>query len=209
MLKNKVTQIKSTRKGEVGVLRAKIAATTDEYRNAYLLYKFYIAILSFVFALLVFVVLYNLYIKQKIKNSPQTIIFSVATFAYGLILLEISALFIWDIIPHRLLAWIGNLFALFTPLVYIVQFLWPIFIVAIFGYSVYRIQKRLYSPQNILKRFISDRKCPSCGNGVDFTKPFCPLCSHEIQIPCPHCTALNLKGMPFCSDCGKQVSKKE
>lgn len=208
-LKNQIVAIKSQYGREIEAFREKITIAESDYRNAYLLYKFYIAILSFLFALIVFVVLYKMYVRQKIKNSPHTIIFSVATFAYGLVLLQISLLFIWDTIPHRLLEWIGNLFAIFTPLVYLVQFLWPIFIIAIFGYAVFRIQKRLYSPQNILKRFITDKKCPGCGNGVDFMKPFCPLCSYEIQIHCPSCHELTLKGMPYCSSCGHTLPEKD
>jgi predicted amidophosphoribosyltransferase len=90
-------------------------------------------------------------------------------------------------------------------LVYLVQFLWPLFIVAIFWFLVYRIQKRLYSPSNILKRFLSDKGCPSCWNSVDFTKPFCPICSHEIQNHCPKCNELTIKWMPYCSSCGSKI----
>lgn len=208
-LKNKIIAVKSQNNQSISVLREKIILAESAYRTAYIFYKFYIAVLSFLFALVVFIALYKIYVKQKIKNSPNTIIFSVATFAYGLVLLQISLLFIWDIIPHRLLEWIGELFSIFTPLVYLVQFLWPIIIVAIFGYAVFRIQKRLYSPQNILKRFITDKKCPGCGNAVDFTKPFCPLCSYEIQIHCPNCHELSLKGMPFCSNCGGKLPEKD
>jgi len=88
----------------------------------------------------------------------------------------------------------------------VVDDLLAIIIIAVFGYLVFRIQKRLYSPQNVLKRVVSDKKCPGCGNAIDLTKPFCPLCSHEIQTPCPSCKGLSLKGMPYCSNCGKGMS---
>jgi predicted RNA-binding Zn-ribbon protein involved in translation (DUF1610 family) len=104
---------------------------------------------------------------------------------------------------------IGNIFEIFTPLVYLVLFVWPAIIIGLFGYAVFKIQKRLYSPENILKRFITDKKCPSCDNAVDFTKPFCPLCAHEIQIHCQHCHELSLKGMPYCSNCGGKLPKKD
>ncbi|EKE26721.1 MAG: hypothetical protein ACD_4C00180G0001, partial [uncultured bacterium (gcode 4)] len=200
-------EIKNQFRWEVEILDGKVEIAEKDYKNAYMLYRIYVAILSFLFAITVFLILYKIYVKQKIKNSPQTIIFSVATFAYWLVLLQISVLFIWDIIPHKLLEWIGNLFAMFTPLVYLVQFLWPIIIIAIFWFLVFKIQKRLYSPQNILKRFITDKKCPNCWNSVDFTKPFCPLCSHEIQIKCPLCHEFSLKWMPYCSNCWWDISK--
>lgn len=205
----KVKEIQSQYKPQVESLERKIDTAEADYRTAYMLYRFYIAILSLVFAAIVFTVLYRMYVKQKLRNSPHAVIFSVATFAYGLVLLQIMVLFVWDIIPHRLLGYIMALFELFTPLVYIVQFLWPIIIIAVFGFLVYRIQKRLYSPENVLKRFITDKKCPNCGNGVDFTKPYCPLCAHEIQVKCPKCQALTVKGMPHCSSCGETLPKKD
>ncbi len=200
-INSKIDQIKSQYNSEILALEQKFEKANDDYRTAYLLYRFYVAILSFLFSIIVLTILYKMYVIQKIKNSPHTIIFSVATFAYWLVLLQISALFIWDIIPHKLLEIVIKLFSLFTPLVYIVQFLWPILIIAIFWFLVYKIQKRLYSPKNVLKRFISDKKCPNCWNSVDFTKPFCPLCSNEIQIHCPLCHELTLKWMPYCSNC--------
>lgn len=209
VLKWEIDDIKWKYSSEREILKQKLEKANEDYRTSYLLYKFYVAILSFLFSIIVFIVLYKIYVKQKIKNSPNTIIFSVATFAYGLVVLQIAVLFIWDIIPHKLLGIIMNLLNMFTPLVYIVQFLWPILIIAIFWFLVYKIQKRLYSPQNILKRFITDKKCPNCGNWVDFTKPFCPLCSHEIQIHCQHCHELTLKWMPYCSNCWWKLPQKD
>ncbi len=186
-------------------LKNQLEQAQDAYQTAYLQYRLIIAVLSFIFAILVFVLIYRLYVRQKLKNSPHTIIFSVATFAYWLIIIQIAGEFLWDIIPHKFLELLLGWISLFTPLLFLVQFLWPIFIIAIFGFLVYRIQKRLYSPMNILKRFIADKKCPNCGNAVDITKPYCPLCSHEIQISCPHCHVLTMKGMPHCSNCGKDL----
>ena len=207
--KNSIQSIISSNAWKISALEVKLDAANDAYRTAYLLYKFYIAILSFIFAITVFFTLYKIYVRFKLKNSPHTIIFSVATFAYGIVLLQISGMFIWDILPKKLLVIIQRLLEAFTPLVYLVQFLWPVIIIAIFGFLVYKIQKRLYSPQNVLKRFITDKKCPNCGNSVDFTKPFCPLCSHEIQIHCPHCHELTLKGMPHCSNCGGKLPESD
>lgn len=206
---NNIKDIQSKHFVVIKELKVKIDKANDEYKTAYLIYKLYVAILSFIFAIIVFSVLYRMYVKQKIKNSPHTIIFSVATFAYWIVILQISALFIWDIIPHKLIELIKNLLSLFTPLVYLVQFLWPLIIIAIFWFMVFRIQKRLYSPQNVLKRFISDKKCPNCWNSVDFTKPYCPLCSYEVQIHCPNCHELTLKWMPYCSNCWWNLQEKD
>ena len=204
-----IESIRTTHASQVEELKAQYKQAGELYHTAYLTYKLIVAILSLLFAVIVFSFLYRIYIVQKIKNSPHAIIFSVATFAYGLVLIQIVGMFLWDIIPHKIFALLAELFAVFTPLLYLVQFLWPVLIIVVFGYLVFRIQKRLYSPQNVLKRFISDKKCPKCGNGVDFTKPYCPLCSHEIQIHCPHCHELTLKGMPYCSSCGGKLPESD
>lgn len=194
---------------EVSLLKEKVENVKWAYYRSYFWYKFYIAILSLIFSVTVFTILYKIYVKQKIKNSPHTIIFSVATFAYWLIVLQVALLFIWDLIPDSFIELLSYIFSAFTPIVFLVQFLWPVLIIAFFWFFIYRIQKRLYSPQNILKRFIVDKKCPNCGNGVDFTKSFCPLCSHEIQIKCHKCNHLTVKWMPFCSSCGTKISQEE
>ena len=68
------------------------------------MYRLIVAVLSLAFAAIVFAVLYRIYIRQKIANSPHAVIFSVATFAYGLVLLQITGMFLWDIIPHKFFA---------------------------------------------------------------------------------------------------------
>lgn len=190
---------------QVKVFRDIYDQLVDDYNQAYLWYRSQIALLSLIFSGLIFTVFYKFYVRFKTRNSPQTIIFSVATFAYGLVLLWVLLEFLWDMIPHTFLEMLLGWISVFTPLLFLVQFFWPVFVVAIFGLLVYRIQKRLYAPENILKRFISDEKCPNCGNSVDITKPYCPLCAHEIQIHCPYCKALTLKWMPHCSSCGKDI----
>lgn len=207
-----INNIKLKYAKELSNIKQKIDKTEDDYNNSYLLYKFYIAFLSFLYSISVFTILYKIYIRQKVKNSPYTIIFSIATFAYGLILLQVLFLFVYDIIPPELLEIIHNLLILlniYKPLLYIVQFLRPILIIFTFWILVYKIQKRLYSSKNILKRFISDKKCPSCWNWVDITKAFCPLCSYEIRIHCHNCNELTLKWMPFCSSCWGKLDDSE
>ncbi len=205
ILNDEISKIKKDNSAEVDKLKEKLKKAEEDYKSAYLMYRLIVAVLSFVFSIVVFFALYRIYVKQKVKNSPHTIIFSVATFAYWLVLLQIAVMFIWDIIPHKLLKLVLEFLSYFEPVVYLLQFLWPVIIIWIFWFLVYKIQKRLYSPENVLKRFISDKKCPNCWNSVDFTKPFCPLCSHEIQVKCKKCNNLTVKWMPYCSSCWEKI----
>jgi hypothetical protein len=79
---NSIKQLQIQFKTDIDNLIIKVKKVEDDYKTAYLLYRMYVAILSFIFAIIVFTVLYRIYVKQKTKNSPNTIIFSVATFAY-------------------------------------------------------------------------------------------------------------------------------
>lgn len=90
LLTNKIESLRTNNESKTQALKQEYEKAQDGYRTAYLIYKFYVAILSLLFAIVVFSVLYKIYIKQKINNSPHAVIFSVATFAYGLVLLEIS-----------------------------------------------------------------------------------------------------------------------
>lgn len=202
-----IANIRNLRAPDLTLIKDRIANAERAYATAANVYSLAIALLHLLFSGLVFFVLYRLYVQWKTKNSPHTIIASVATFAYGLILLQVLFVFLWSVIPHRLAKLLMELLSLFAPLMFLVQFLWPVVIVGVFGFLVYRIQKRLYSPQNRLKRFLSSEQCPNCGNSVDVSKPFCPLCAHEIQIRCPSCHELTVKGMPHCSGCGIALEK--
>ena len=204
-LETEKNKIISENKAKISELKAVYEKAQSDYEHSYLMYKLYISLLSFIFSISVFLVLYKLYVNKKSKNSPYTIIFSVATFAYGLMLLEVTLLFISYITPWTIKQLIYEFFVNFKPIMYLVQFLWPILIVSIFWFLIYKIQKRIYSKENILKRFVSDKKCPNCWNSVDTTKPFCPLCSHEILVKCHNCQNLTTKWMPYCSNCWKKL----
>lgn len=204
-LKSQIVSIQTQYAPQVSMLKNKRDVASAAYDRAVLVYRMIIALLSLLFSGLVFVVLYRMYVRRKINNSPHTIIFSVATFAYGIVLLQVLLTFLWEIIPHTFLNWLLGILSFFTPILYLIQFLWPIIIVWVFWYLVYKIQKRLYSKENLLKRFVTEKKCPNCGNAVDISKPFCPLCSHEIHVHCTQCGSLTMKGMPYCSNCWKTL----
>ncbi len=202
---NQIASLISSNSKLIYDLKQKLKSVEKEYDRLYLLYRLYIAVLSFIFAITVFLIVYKIYSRLKKENSPYSIIFSVASFAYGLLLLQITIWFLWDIIPKKFAEYIISFLSAFEPAIYLIQFLWPVFIVWIFWFIVYKIQKRLYSKENIIKRFIADKKCPNCGNEVDIKKPYCPLCSNKIQIKCPHCKELTVKWMPYCSNCWKDI----
>ncbi len=93
-LKDDISTIRLQNAQLVSSLKDKADSATSAYNRAQIMYRMKIALLSLFFAGAVFIVLYRLYVRRKIENSPHTIIFSVATFAYGIILLEILLMFL-------------------------------------------------------------------------------------------------------------------
>lgn len=201
----KIATLRSENTESITALKAEVKTIETAYNREHRWWTLKVDLLSFLFAGLVFGLLYALYSRFKKDNSPHTIIFTVATFAYGVLLLQVVLVGIWDLIPHVFIEKLINFLRNFSPILYLLQFLIPLFLVIVFGWLVYRIQRRLFSRENILKRIVADRRCPHCHNTIDIDKPFCPLCDYEIQIECPSCHKLTIKGMPFCSNCGKNL----
>lgn len=203
----KIEKIIKENSNKIERLNQKVIDFDVKYNNSYLKYKFKVAFLSLLFVLIVFYTLLSIHKKQKAKNSPNTIIFSVATFAYGMIFLQVSLKFLRDIIPIEFIRWIGSLLSTFMPLVYLVQLIRPIIIISVFWFAVYKIQKKIYSSENILKRILDEKKCPKCWNAADIKKPFCPICANKILIKCNSCDELTIKGMSYCSSCWKDIEE--
>jgi|GEM_PF-1002279 len=190
---------------DVQKLQLDVKVLENAYEKALRWWQLTVNLLSFLFVGFVFGVLYNFYSRFKKSNSPHTIIFTVATFAYGILLLQVVLVGLWDIIPRVFIEQLIQFLRSFSPLLYLLQFFIPLLLVGLFGVLVYRIQRRLFSRENILKRIVADRLCPHCHNAIDIRKAYCPLCAYNIQTECPSCHTLTIKGMPFCSNCGKTI----
>jgi len=49
------------------------------------------------------------------------------------------------------------------------------------------------------------KKCPSCGNRMDWNIKFCKQCGAEVLTNCPHCKAELKSKAAFCEACGKSI----
>lgn len=128
-LDKKIFSIKSENSELYEIFFKENGKQLKKYEKDYLIFKLTRAILSLLFVLTFFLIFNYFYVKHKIKNSPFTIIFSVASFAYSLVLLYLMLNFLWEIIPESLLDLIFKFFENFSFIWYFLQFLWPIFIV--------------------------------------------------------------------------------
>lgn len=206
-LKKQILDLKIQNTDTYEILKWELERQQQKYKKDSLIYEISVKLTSLLFVGIIFGILFKIYSNLKTHNSSYTIIFSVATFAYGLILLGLFLNFLWSLIPDSIVNLISQFFQTFEIFLIILQFIWPVVIMWFFGFFVYKIQKRLYSKENVLKRIVIDKKCPNCSNSVDVSKPFCPFCSYELLDKCPHCSQNTIKWLDFCYNCGKK--KKE
>ncbi len=83
----------------------------------------------------------------------------------------------------------------------------------IFGYLIIKLQKKFKEENNRLKNnsitkveSYNKNICNNCGNRVDFnTMNFCPCCQNKLKVECDSCHHMTIKGLDYCSNCGKNV----
>ncbi len=83
----------------------------------------------------------------------------------------------------------------------------------IFGYLIIKLQKKFKEENNRLKNnsitkveSYNKNICNNCGNRVDFnTMNFCPCCQNKLKVECNSCHHMTIKGLDYCSNCGKSV----
>ena len=83
----------------------------------------------------------------------------------------------------------------------------------IFGYLIIKLQKKFKEENNRLKNnsitkveSYNKNICNNCGNRVDFnTMNFCPCCQNKLKVECDSCHHMTIKGLDYCSNCGKSV----
>lgn len=51
------------------------------------------------------------------------------------------------------------------------------------------------------------KKCPNCGNRMDWNIKFCKQCGAEVLTNCPHCKAELKSKASFCQACGKSITE--
>jgi hypothetical protein len=81
-LENDISVLIQKNASTIERLQAKYTQSQADYSLAYKWYKSKVAFLNFLFAGIVTYLLFLLYSYSKRRNSPFTIIFSTATFAY-------------------------------------------------------------------------------------------------------------------------------
>ena len=96
---------------------------------------------------------------------------------------------------------------------FVVYYFVIVIFIFIFGYLIIKLQKKFKEENNRLKNnsitkveSYNKNICNNCGNRVDFnTMNFCPCCQNKLKVECDSCHHMSIKGLDYCSNCGKNV----
>jgi len=182
---------------------------SDDYRFWQPFYE-YGHLLVFVLPILIISMLIYANVKKKELHSkaynPVVKIISV----HLSVLLSLPLIFytlnlVYHVLPKTLLKNIIEFF-INVGLISLLNYFGIFIAIFIFGYIIYFIQKRSVKNKTLSnnknkKRNISLSKCPKCLNRVDFSKPYCPHCSHALLVECKNCHKQTINELNYCQHC--------
>lgn len=181
---------------------AKYKVAQRMYQTAFNWYRVYVFLLSLLFVLPLFLLSLRKYFTWKRADSPNTIIATAAVVAFGMLLLQVVGMFLYEIIPHRLIELFIEFFKMFAFLRYVLYYGSVFLVIALFGGIVLYIQKKVFSKEAVAIRALKNRKCPTCEFAIDLSMQYCPRCAHGLQSECGTCHQLRFKDLPVCYHCG-------
>lgn len=176
----------------------------DYYLTSVAWFKFKVFSLTLVFVLPFFILSVFFYLRLKRKDSPYTIILTASTTAFSFLFLQVTGVFLYDILPKEWLARIFEFFLDVPFLRYIIYYGSVILIIGLFGGIVYYIQKKVFDPRRVAVRRLKDKKCPGCSFGLDPSHIFCPNCGLQLKEKCENCGNLKIRYLSHCPNCGKE-----
>ena len=172
------------------------------YLSAYNRYRIKVFLLSLLFVLPLFLYALKRYFSWKREDSPYTIIVGALLGAFSVLLLQVVGMFLYEIIPRRIIELLIEFFTQFAFLRYVLYYGSVLLVIALFGGIVYYIQKTVFSKEAVALRSLKDRKCPICSFSIDLSMKHCPKCGHRLQSECASCHGLRFEDLPVCHQCG-------
>lgn len=172
------------------------------YLSDYNWYRVKVFLLSLLFILPLFLYALKRYFVWKREDSPYTIIMGALLGAFSVLLLQVVGMFLYEIIPRRIIQLLIEFFTQFAFLRYVLYYGSVLLVIALFGGIVYYIQKTVFSKEAVALRALKDRKCPTCSFAIDLSMKHCPKCGHRLQSECASCHGLRFEDLPVCHQCG-------
>lgn len=199
---SKIQALDPTLKAASEEIRIASEKAQKDYNHDRAIYNFKVFIIQALFVFPIFAFFLKLYFNLKAKDSPHTIIATTLVAVSGLFAFGITLTYLWSSFLQDILSEIFKLiadFPLFRTLFFYVAML---VVIAVFGGSVYHLQKKIFDPTRVLLRRLRSKKCPFCEFPFGFSKSYCPSCGKQLMEKCKNCSNLRYTIMKHCPNCG-------
>ncbi len=179
-----------------------IEAAEDQYRHELIVHQFIQFLISLVFVAPLFMFVWKRYHASKNRRSEYAIIWGGLVATSGLLLAEILLMFIYEVLPRRMLEAIFDFLAQFEIIWTLLYWLGFILVPLFFGFLIYLIQKKFYNKQAVMMRALKNERCPGCSLKLHHDMNHCPVCGYKVKERCATCGAMTMRGGDFCASCG-------
>lgn len=199
--------LEGTIAAQVTPYKSTIQDAFDQYAHEMVVRQFKQFLLSLLFIAPLFAFVWRFYHRAKSKRSEYAIIWGGAVATVGIILAEILLMFVYQILPHKILQQIFAFFAAFDFLWAILYWLGFILVPLFFGFLIYLIQKKFYNKRAVMMRALKNEHCPNCSLKINHTMNNCPVCGYTLKTKCTSCGTMSMDGGSFCEGCGKRMGQ--
>lgn len=179
-----------------------LEAAVDQYRHDMIVHQFIQFLVSLIFVAPLFVLVWRRYHASKNNRSEYAIIWGGLVATSGLLLAEILLMFVYEVLPRRMLEAIFDFLAQFEFVWTLLYWLGFILVPLFFGFLIYLIQKKFYNKQAVMMRALKNERCPGCSLKLHHDMNHCPVCGYKLKERCTACGAMTMRGGGFCASCG-------
>jgi hypothetical protein len=187
---------------QVSPYAEKLLEAERQYFHEYTIYQLEQFLLSLLFVAPILFFLWRRYHVSKETRSEYAIIWGGMLATVSLIFAQIILVFIYEILPHKILQEIFAFLAEIKIVWAILYWLGFILVPLFFGYLVYLIQKKFYNKRAVMMRALKSGHCPRCSLKIDQTMNHCPVCGHALKTKCASCGQMSIAGGAYCDACG-------
>ena len=182
--------------------KSTLETAVSQYRHDLIVHQFIQFLVSLIFVAPLFVLVWKRYHRSKNQRSEYAIIWGGLVATSGLLLAEIILMFVYEVLPRRMLEAIFDFLAQFEFVWTLLYWLGFILVPLFFGFLIYLIQKKFYNKQAVMMRALKNERCPGCSLKLHHDMNHCPVCGYKLKERCTACGAMTMRGGGFCASCG-------
>lgn len=176
----------------------------EEYAQEMRIYELKQFFLSIVFIIPVFFFVWRRYGIARLNRSEYAVIWGGAVATFGFILAQVLLVFVYEILPHRLLQAVFAFLQAFSFLWALLYWFGFVLVPLFFGGLIYLIQKKFYNKRAVMMRALKSGHCPHCSLTINLLMNNCPVCGYELKSKCEACGSMSMSGGSFCEACGSR-----